>query len=182
MARKFNKTYSDFEITLALNKLQTTKLIKFIDTVEIEQLPAEQFSFVSKKKSTISATTATTSVPDLNTSEWDKDTSMSLNDSSSLLLPLNTSVWDHNATIRMDLSRASESTIEVATTSLSSLTPRAGQLLTREEALRQMREKGQRAAKKVKPVQKRTSVKQKKNSKAKKLSTIEDGMLCCLIS
>ncbi|CAF1611066.1 unnamed protein product, partial [Didymodactylos carnosus] len=163
-----------------------------------------------KKKSTISATIATTPVPDLNTSEWDKDTSMLLNDSSSLLPPLNTSVWDHNATIRMDLSRASESTIEVATTSLPSLGPRAaicnallsmrppvieqpptkkvvldrqaGQLLTCEEALRQMREKEELAAKKVKPVQKRTSVKQKKNSKAKKLSTIEDGMLCCLIS
>ncbi|CAF4470577.1 unnamed protein product, partial [Didymodactylos carnosus] len=57
------------------------------------------------------------------------------------------------------------------------LDPQAGQLLTCEEALRQMREKEEGAVKKAKPVQKRTSVKQKKNSKAKKLCTIEDGML-----
>ncbi|CAF1454893.1 unnamed protein product [Didymodactylos carnosus] len=109
-------------------------------------------------------------------------------------------------TIRMDLSRASESTMELVTTSLSPLSPgavicnallsmcppvieqpptkkvvlnrQAGQLLTCEEALDQMREKEERAPKKVKPVQKRTLVKQKKNSKAKKLSIIEDGMLC----
>ncbi|CAF1124198.1 unnamed protein product [Didymodactylos carnosus] len=108
-------------------------------------------------------------------------------------------------TIHMDLSRASESTIEVVITSVSPLSPRAaiynallsmrppvieqpptkklildpqaGQLLTCEEALRQMREKEEGAVKKAKPVQKRTSVKQKKNSKAKKLCTIEDVVL-----
>ncbi|CAF1050136.1 unnamed protein product [Didymodactylos carnosus] len=148
-----------------------------------------------EKKSTISATTV---VPDLNISEWDKDTSISLNGINSLLPPLNTSVCDHNATIHMDLSGASESTIEVVTTSVSpqaaicnallSMRPsviqqpptkkvvlgrQAEQLLTCEEALPQMREKEERAAKKATPVQKRTSVKEKRIPKQRNCAQLK---------
>ncbi|CAF1296764.1 unnamed protein product [Didymodactylos carnosus] len=57
-----------------------------------------------------------------------------------------------------------------------------GQLLTGEETVRQMKEKEEHAANKVKPVQKSTSLEQKQNLKAKKLPTTEDEMLCQLIS